>query len=618
MATSGKITTTAADNRSITLSWALKSQDVAGNTSTISWSLEGSGSNTHWVQCGPIKAVINGVTVYGSDKRVNLYSGTVVASGTAKIAHTADGTKSFSLSCQAAIYSFAVNAKASGTHTLPTIPRASSVSAKAVNLGAATTITITRAASSFTHTLTYKFGSASGTIVTKTNKTSVSWTPPLDLAKQIPNTTSGTCTITCITYSGSTKVGSKTCTMKLTVPASVKPTITSLTATRVDGSVPAAWGIYVQGKSKATLKINGAAGSYGSTISSYSITGGGFTGTASSLTTGFLKTSGTIKFTATVKDSRGRTSDAATCSISVVAYSTPAFTKYSADRCNSAGTATDDGTYIKGLATYTYASCSSKNTVTRKTEYKVSSASAWTNASVSFTSGMAFTFGGGKISIESSYDVRYTISDAFTSVSVQDAVSTASVVMDFRKGGKGVAIGKVSEKDKLFEVAESWDVKMYGKLLRDFIYPVGSIYLSVKSTNPSSLFGGTWVAWGTGRVPVGVNASDANFSTVEKTGGASTVTLTASQIPSHKHAAGTLATAKTGAHTHSMGSYFSNGTGDGSAYTFHTGREVVSRKTQSAGDHTHTISGSTDAAGSGGSHTNLQPYITCYMWKRTA
>ena len=70
-------------------------------------------------------------------------------------------------------------------------------------------------------------------------------------------------------------MGSKTCTMTLTVPSTVKPTITSLTAARVDGTVPSAWGIYVQSKSKATLTINGAAGAYGSTISSYSITGGG-------------------------------------------------------------------------------------------------------------------------------------------------------------------------------------------------------------------------------------------------------------------------------------------------------------------------------------------------------
>lgn len=89
-----------------------------------------------------------------------------------------------------------------------------------------------------------------------------------------------------------------------------------------------------------------------------------------------------------------------------------------------------------------------------------------------------------------------------------------------------MAVGKVSEKEKAFEVAEDWDMWVYGRLLKDYIqsfvktmYPVGSIYMSVVNTNPASYFGGTWVAWGSGRVPVGINTADANFNTVEKTGG---------------------------------------------------------------------------------------------------
>lgn len=201
----------------------------------------------------------------------------------------------------------------------------------ATTMGSANNITITRASSSFTHTLTYSFGSASGTIATKTTSTSVSWTPPTSLATQIPNSTSGTCTLTCYTYNGNTLVGTSTTTVTLTVPASIKPTISSFTATRVDGTVPSSWGIYVQTKSKVTLAINGAAGAGGSTISSYSITGGGFSSTQSSVTSGFLNTSGSITFTGKVCDSCGRWSDEATatantmrlfisCSILACAY----------------------------------------------------------------------------------------------------------------------------------------------------------------------------------------------------------------------------------------------------------------------------------------------------------
>ena len=550
------------------------------------------------------------------------------------VSHASDGSKSLTISAV-----FNIRATLSGTYygsitasaniTLDSIPRASSVSAPNGTMGTAFTLSIARASSSFTHTLTYAFGSTAGTIATKTTSTSVSWTPPLTLASQIPNTTSGVCTITCTTYNGSTSVGSKTCTLTLSVPASVKPTITNLTAARIDGDVPSSWGIYVQTKSKAKLAINGAAGSYGSTIKSYSISGGGYSGTASSLTTGFLNTSGTITFTATVTDSRGRVSAVATVSITVTAYSPPYFDSVLSQRCLSNGTLDDDGTYIRGQASYGYSACGNKNTVTRSVSYKKATDSTWTDAGVSFSSGTAFTFGGGAISTETSYDIRYTLADAFSTISVQDIVSTAAVVMDFKSGGKGVAVGKVAETDNCFEVSEAWDVKVYGKLLKDYIqsfiktmYPVGSIYMSVNATNPSTYFGGTWVAWGSGRVPVGVNTSDSNFNTVEKTGGAAAVTLSASQIPSHTHAKGTLAAASAGAHTHNLqnqkapwGTSASNRVlvDATSGYT-----AVTNKATTSAGTHTHTISGSTAATGGGGSHNNLQPYITCYMWKRTA
>lgn len=291
----------------------------------------------------------------------------------------------------------------------------------------------------------------------------------MTLANQIPNAVSGKCTITCKTYSGTTEVGSKTCTMTLTVPSSVKPTITSLTAARVDGTVPTSWEIYVQSKSKATLTINGAAGAYGSTISSYSITGGGYSSTASSFTTGFLNTSGTITFTASVTDSRGRVSANATVTISVVAYSAPSFSKYISQRCNSAGTASDSGTYVKSTVNFSYASCSSKNTITTATYYRKTTETSWTNASKTFTSGTAFTFGGGNISAESSYEVKFKLTDAFTSIEVTDTLSTASVVMDFKSGGLGVAVGKVAETDQCFEVSDAWDVKVYGMLLEAYI-----------------------------------------------------------------------------------------------------------------------------------------------------
>lgn len=126
--------------------------------------------------------------------------------------------------------------------------------------------------------------------------------------------------------------------------------------------------------------------------------------------------------------------------------------------------------------------------------------------------------------------------------------------------------------------------------LLEFAYPVGSIYMSVNSTNPSTLFGGTWEAWGSGKVPVGVDSSDTSFNAAEKTGGEKTHTLTVDEIPSHTH----------GALFPVQGDSIKQGSGAvvGEAISFE--------------------SSTTGATGGGQAHNNLQPYITCYMWKRTA
>lgn len=128
-------------------------------------------------------------------------------------------------------------------------------------------------------------------------------------------------------------------------------------------------------------------------------------------------------------------------------------------------------------------------------------------------------------------------------------------------------------------------------------YPVGSIYLSVNSTDPTELFGGTWVAWGAGRVPVGVGmGTDANnvqrgFNTVESTGGEYTHKLTVDEIPNHRHDFNAL--------------------WNFTMMNASSGQGVVSPSPNETAGYTGYTGGDTY-------HNNIQPYITCYMWKRTA
>ncbi len=591
MASSGSITTNEKEGRSITLSWSLASQNIANNTSTITWTLKGSGSSTGWVMSGAFKAVINGKTVYSSATRIQLKKGQVIASGNTTITHNADGSKSFSLSCEAGVYTYAVSVRASGTHTLNTIPRASGVSATSTEMDSISTITISRASSAFTHTLTYTFGGASGTIVSKTASTSVSWTPSLSLASEIPNAISGTCTITCDTYNGSSKIGTKSCTLKLTVPSSVKPSIGSLSISRVNGDVPPSWNVYIQSKSKATITINAPSGIYGSTISSYYITGGGYSSTSSSFTTSFLGTAGTVTFTARVTDSRGRTSDEKAISIVVLPYEPPSYSSYLSQRANSDATLNDDGKYVKGIVSFKYSSCSNRNSVYTSTYYKKSSEIQWTNAYTSFVTDTSFTFGNGLISTEYSYDVKYVISDAFSTITIIDSISTAAVLMDFKAGGRGIAIGKVAETDMTLEIAQDWQLIVHGKELIDLIYPVGSIYMSVNGTDPSLLFGGVWSRISEGRTLVGFNQLDNDFNLVGKIGGEKVHKLTIDEMPSHRH----------------------------SMSMSNQGNGVIDYCHQNANSKTSyndKYKYPTDYTGGSQAHNNMPPYLVVYMWKR--
>lgn len=160
--------------------------------------------------------------------------------------------------------------------------------------------------------------------------------------------------------------------------------------------------------------------------------------------------------------------------------------------------------------------------------------------------------------------------------------------------------------------------------LRDAIFPIGSIRMTTSTTGATTFLGGTWVLWGAGKVPVGVDANDTDFSTVEKTGGAKTVTLTAANMPSHNHAlsSGTVTITEAAAHTHQAASgTYKVGSGSGSTYKYFTnGGTTGPATTGSGGGHTHTanLSGNTGSKGSGTAHSNVQPYITCYFYKRTA
>ena len=141
------------------------------------------------------------------------------------------------------------------------------------------------------------------------------------------------------------------------------------------------------------------------------------------------------------------------------------------------------------------------------------------------------------------------------------------------------------------------------------VYPIGSVFVSVVNTNPALLLGiGVWQAIAAGRVLVGVDTGDADFDAAEKTGGAKTVTLTEAQIPAHTHAVNDPG------HTHVQG-VNSTATGGLSGYTADTSTNTRVNSGYSTSSATTGITNTN--TGGGGSHSNVQPFLAVFIWKRT-
>ena len=157
------------------------------------------------------------------------------------------------------------------------------------------------------------------------------------------------------------------------------------------------------------------------------------------------------------------------------------------------------------------------------------------------------------------------------------------------------------------QIATTAFVQAARTALLDSIYPVGSIYTNAtSSTNPGTLLGfGTWTAFGAGRVMVGFNGSDPLFDSAEETGGSKDAI-----VVSHNH----TATVTDPGHSHSTTFYNGNGNTGTNPY----GSVSTSSFSVNTSSSTTGISVGISTEGSSGTNKNLQPYITVYMWKRTA
>ena len=374
--------------------WSQSSQSIANNNSVVSWSLQlistsgsiSSSASKSW------SVTVNG-TNYSGSNTVGIGTNTTktLASGSTTIAHNADGTKSFSFSFS---QQFDINysgvgwigtKSGSGSGTLSTIPRTSSVSSTNANIGENITITINRASSSFTHTLSYSFCNLSGTIATKTSSTSVSWKLPTTFYAQIPNAKSSWGTITCDTYSGSTKIGSSSCRFDVYVKESTNKPGISATVKDINDTTKALTGDenkLIKYYSKAQFSITSSPKNSATTKSiNVKYNGTTYTGGSGNSWTGNFSNITSGSYDCSVTDTRGFTTST-TVSKTLINYVklTCAMT-VSNPTASGECTLTIKGNYFNGSFGAT------SNTLT--VQYKKDSGS-WTNATAT-KSGNTYT-----------------------------------------------------------------------------------------------------------------------------------------------------------------------------------------------------------------------------------
>ena len=306
-------------------------QNVASNSSTVNVQarLRTNGYASMYGVTADLTVTINGGSAIEHPAiNIGTNSSQLIFGHDYSVPHNGDGTKTVGIKI-----SVALNAGGYGSSMvafdlkLPTIPRASTISDVTGTLGSAMALNINRKNSGFKHTVKYNFGALSGTIATNVD-TSVSWTPPLNLATAMPNKTSDWGNITVETYSGSSKIGSATCRLTLNVPDSVKPTLGSITLTDSNATVKNLLNTantFAQVMSNVKVTFNSASGAYGSTISSYraEIVGKNQSTNSNNGFLGMMNFNGTVTIRATVTDSRGRTSNAVDVKVTVINYFTP-------------------------------------------------------------------------------------------------------------------------------------------------------------------------------------------------------------------------------------------------------------------------------------------------------
>lgn len=614
------------DKYSLILKCWEDSYSIENNTSRVYWWV-GIRSNTqyhnHQGLSEHYRVVVNGSTVHDANHTVSCGSGQTVgiADGYTTVSHNADGSKSIgvsaSFSCDNTNYYAPRTGSCSGNVTLTTIPRASSISIDSPSIECGNTINIngSSASKNFTHKIYATWNGRKSELVTIASGTttpSFSYTIPTSWEKDLPNSTSGIATFTLETFSGSTSVGSKSVNATIKVRSSVVPSIDSIKVTDAN-SVCAEIGQIVQSQSRLKFAIT-YSGAQGSIVTSVSTKFEGQTYNGSSFTTGIVQGSGSISYTTTIYDSRGRSSQISG-KVTVSAYSSPSLTNVSAKRSDSSYVVDEaSGTYALLHFKVGFTSLSNKNVTSFFIQYRASGASSWAkinswdnNYSLEqdYKAGNLFT------SATNSYEVAFGVKDKFMndySWQIFTVAPTYSLI-NFGKDGRSLTFfgQDANQKDTLTVLGD-----IVAPMFLNKIFPVGAVYITYDNNNPGNFLGGTWERFGQGRTLVGEGTgNDGSTSmsfTTDSSGGEYKHKLLEIEMPKHHHSVRLMVKGYAGWEERTIDSF--GVMIDRSTKNYVTPNEKVNATDASAFVYTGW-------AGDNVHHNNVQPYITTFFWRRT-
>ena len=449
-------------NLQLDVTWGVRRQDIAGNYTMVNVSVH-LVSNAYVSipsSLKPITVRVNGLAIdtVNVDAGIGGNQDKSLLSKDYRIDHSEDGSKEFSLDVGLDInvgnYG---GARVIQTVKLPSIPRASSGSDVTAVIGQPVTININRKHERFTHSIWVRCGSYDKKIAGDDLTTSYVWTPEMALCEEFPNTSSGSGQVTIITYDGNREIGRDVKRLNLSIPDSVKPTLTGFTLT--DGNAIAASIVsggehFIKILSDIRVNFGAASGAYGSTVTGYyaEIVGKNQSTTTNGGGLGLMNYDGQVTIRARVTDSRGRTSNAIERTVTIIDYFPPIL-KFDVARTGlNGGTLTITRT-AKVAPLIVNGSQKNKMTLTFKvkpladksyTSDTGPAAGSWTSISELVNSPANLS---GQYPANKTWEIVGKLEDRYTSTEFAAIITTEGVVISYSQFGVG--INKIWERGAL-------------------------------------------------------------------------------------------------------------------------------------------------------------------------